>query len=202
MERTLDYLFTMFWGAVPALALFLCLRPWRKRRLSGENLSSPRLRELVLALLWMFCGGMAAVTLTPRWVVSAMADVAHGYRWNTGGYPFFELGTVNLIPFQTFIPGAYTIYNLIGNTIMFVPFGLFSTLLWRGFGWKRALLTGACITLFIESCQLFIGRAFDIDDLMLNTLGVFCGFLMAQAVRRLFPRFSAKLLVYPQIPVN
>lgn len=202
MARTLDYLFTMLWGAVPALAVYLCLRPWRNRRLAGRNLFSPRLRELVLALLWIFCGGMAAVTLTPRWVVPSMADVAHGYGWNAGGYPFFALGTVSLMPFRTFSPSPYTIYNLIGNTVMFTPFGLFAGLLFRNFGWKRALFTGFCITAFIECWQLCVGRAFDIDDLMLNTLGVFCGFFGALAVRRRFPRFAAKLLVCPQLPVN
>ena len=28
-----------------------------------------------MALFWMFCGGMALVTLTPRWVVQALADL-------------------------------------------------------------------------------------------------------------------------------
>ena len=101
---------------------------------------------------------------------------------------------MRLIPFDTF---SQSIYILVANVILFMPFGLFSALLWRGFGWKRALLTGVCITLFIESCQLFIGRTFDIDDLMLNTLGVFCGFLLALAVRRLRPRFAAELLLFP-----
>ena len=101
-------------------------------------------------------------------------------------------GSVSLIPFQTF---SYSAYILIANVVLFMPFGLFAALLWRGFGWRRALLTGGCITLFIESCQLFVGRAFDIDDLMLNTLGVFCGFLLALALRRLFPRFFERFLL-------
>ena len=40
MSRTLRYLFTMLWGAVPALALFFCLRPVRTRRLQGKGLYS------------------------------------------------------------------------------------------------------------------------------------------------------------------
>lgn len=192
MGRTLRYLFAMLWGAVPALALFFLLRPLRLRRLNRKNLSSPFRREMALALFWMYCGGAAILGLTPRWVVPALANLPAGGGWNEAGLPFFSPGSVSLIPFQTF---SYSAYILIANVVMFMPFGLFAALLWRGFGWRRALLTGGCITLFIETCQLFVGRAFDIDDLMLNTLGVFGGFLLALAVRQRFPRFAARLTV-------
>ena len=194
MGRTLRYLFAMLCGAVPALALFWCLRPLRLRRLREKELCSSLCRETVLALFWMYCGGAAVLGLTPRWVVRSLAGLPLGMPWNPAGLPVFRPGTVSLVPFGTF---SDSLYILAANVILFMPFGLFSALLWRNYDWKRALLTGACITLFIESCQLFIGRAFDIDDLMLNTLGVFCGFLLAPVFRRLLPRFTDKLLVSP-----
>ena len=194
MGRTLRYLFAMLCGALPALLLLFSLRPPRLRRLKQNGLCSPFHREAALALFWMYCGGAAVLGLTPRWVVPSLAGLPLGMPWNADSLPFFSPGNVNLIPFDTF---SQSIYILVANVILFMPFGLFSALLWRGFGWKRALLAGGCITLFIESCQLFIGRTFDIDDLMLNTLGVFCGFLLTQAVRRLCPRLAAKLLVFP-----
>lgn len=192
MGPTLRYLFAMLWGAVPALALFFLLRPLRLGRLGRKGLASPPRREAALALFWMYCGGAAILGLTPRWVVPALADLPLGGAWNEAGLPFFSLGTVSLVPFRTF---SYSAYILAANVVLFLPFGLFAALLWRKFTWYRALLTGGCITLFIETCQLFVGRAFDIDDLMLNTLGVFCGFLLALAVRRAFPRFAAGLTV-------
>lgn len=194
MERTLRYLFAMSCGAVPALALFFLLKPWRRRRLQKKHLSSSSFREAVLALFWMYCGGAAILGLTPRWVVRSLAGLPLGLSWNPEHYPFFSPGSVSLELFKTF---SYSTYILAANVVLFIPFGLLSALLWRGFAWPKALLLGLDITLFIEFCQLFIGRAFDIDDLMLNTLGVFCGFLLALAVRRLFPRFAAKLQVRP-----
>lgn len=194
MECTLRYLFAMLCGALPALLLFFSLRPLRLRRLKRNGLYTPSHREAALALFWMYCGGAVILGLTPRWVVRSLAGLPLGMPWNADSLPFFSPGNVNLIPFDTF---SQSIYILVANVILFMPFGLFSALLWRGFGWKRALLAGGCITLFIESCQLFIGRTFDIDDLMLNTLGVFCGFLLALAVRRLRPRFAAELLLFP-----
>ena len=192
MGRTLRYLFAMLCGALPALALFFSLRPLRLRRLKQKGLRSSSRRETALALFWMYCGGAAILGLTPRWVVRSLAGLPLGTPWNEAGLPFFSPGNVNLVLFDTF---SQSTYILAANVVLFMPFGLFSALLWRGFNWKRALLAGACITLFIESCQLFIGRTFDIDDLTLNTLGVFCGFLLTPAVRRLFPRFAARLVV-------
>ena len=194
MGRTLRYLFAMLCGAIPALALFWSLYPLRRRRLRGKGLCSSPRREAVLAFFWMYCGGAAILGLTPRWVVRSLAGLPLGTPWNPDGLPVFSPGTVSMVPFGTF---SDSVYILAANVILFMPFGLFSALLWRSFDWKRALLTGGCITLFIESFQLFIGRTFDIDDLMLNTLGVFCGFLLAPVFRRLFPRFTENLLVSP-----
>lgn len=199
MGLTLHYLFAMLCGAVPALALFFFARPLRIRRLCKHGLCSPLFRETALALFWMYCGGAALLGLTPRWVVRSLAGLPLGVPWNEAGLPFFSPGTVSLVPFLTF---SYSTYILAANVALFLPFGLFPALLWRGFDWKRALLTGGCITLSIEICQLFVGRTFDIDDLMLNTLGVFCGFLMGSAVRRLLPRFSAKFLIVPQLSAD
>ena len=155
MGRTAAYLLTLAAGAVPALVLFGCLSPRRRRRLATAGLASPAVREAGMALFWMFCGGMALVTLTPRWVVQALADLLQGCGWNGEGNPFFALGTVNLVPFRTLDDG----YILAGNLIMFLPFGFFPALLWRGCTWKRALATGLCVTGFIECWQLLVGRA-------------------------------------------
>lgn len=186
---TWRYLTQMLPGALAALALYGCLYPVRRRRLASAGLVSPRPRECLLALFWMFCGGMAVLTLTP-WGF----DLFSVLRWGWEG-PFFRLGDVNLIPFQTFILSGVPLYTLLGNIIMFLPFGLFPPLLWRGYTWKRALAAGVCVTGFIECWQLLVGRAFDIDDLMLNTLGTLCGFWLWLALRRPVPGLEEKFRV-------
>ena len=69
--------------------------------------------------------------------------------------------------------------NLAGNVVAFVPFGLFLPLLLRGLRhfWKIVLL-GFEFSLLIEITQLF-GRvgSFDVDDILLNTLGAACGYV-------------------------
>lgn len=196
MGHTGAYLVTMLAGALPALAVFGGLQFRRKRRLAVVGGSSSVLRTAAEALFWMFCGGMAAVTLTPRWVIGSIADLLHGYSWNAAGYPFFERGTVNLIPFQTFAPDGHSLYILAGNLVMFLPFGFFTGLLRSTCSWKWVLAEGLCITLGIECWQLLIGRAFDVDDLLLNTLGVLCGYGLVRLLGRLAPGFVQRF--HPQ----
>lgn len=188
MDRLLNYCFAMLLGAVPALVLFGCLLPFRKKRMAEKRLRSCAIREWCAALFWLFCGGMAVLTLLPRWVPASLRDVLHGYRWNAAGYPFFQMGTVNLRPFQT----LYDMFIFWGNIAVFIPVGFFTALLWRGYTWRRSLVTGLCVTGFIECWQLFIGRAFDIDDLLLNTLGVLCGYWLWRLLRRLLPSFTRR----------
>lgn len=187
MQRTLSYLFAMAWGAVPVLLVWLCFTPCRRKRLAAAGLSSGPAREVTLALFGMFCGGMAVITLLPRWVVSSFIDVANGYRWNAGGYPFFTWGSANFQLFRTFRADNWSVYNLLGNVVMFLPFGFFPALLWRRYTWWKALLTGFAVTACIECCQLCVGRAFDVDDLLLNTLGAMLGYGLWLLLQKLAP---------------
>ena len=197
MYRTFSYLFAMLWGAVPVLVVWLCLTPWRRRHLTTADLRSGTVREVTLTLFWMFCGGIAVITLLPRWVVSSFIDVANGHPWNVGGYPFFAQGSVNFQLFRTFRGDNWSVYNLLGNVIMFLPFGFFPALLWRKYTWWRALLTGFAVTAFIECCQLCVGRAFDVDDLLLNTVGAMLGYCLWLLLKKLVPNFTARFQVEP-----
>ena len=131
------------------------------------------------------------LTLTPR-----EFDLIAALRWGWTG-SFFRLGSVKLIPFQTVRLNGMLLYILLGNILMFLPFGFFPALVWRGSAWKRALLTGFCVTGFIECWQLLVGRAFDIDDLWLNTLGAMAGFWLLRLLERLAPAQVEKFRVRP-----
>jgi len=76
---------------------------------------------------------------------------------------------------------------LLGNVIMFFPIGFFFVLLWRRNSWKQILLVGFLTTFCIELIQLFVGRTFDIDDILLNTIGVVLGGLFCRILRRMIP---------------
>lgn len=177
----LDYLVRMLPGVLLAIAVYTALLPLRKRRLRQAGLVSPRHREWILFLFFLFCGGMALITLTPRW-----------FHWLTflsseQTESLFRAGNFNLVPFRTFAFDSWSLMILLGNVIMFLPIGFFSCLLWRNVSWKRVLVIGFLTTLFIECIQLLVGRTFDIDDILLNTLGVLSGGLFCNLLRRFLP---------------
>ena len=80
--------------------------------------------------------------------------------------------------------------NIIGNVTMFIPVGLawpfcFQKLDTLG----KTVLAAAGFPLFIEITQLpFYDRCSDIDDILLNTTGIFIGALIYFGVKRLNTR--------------
>lgn len=187
LQRILAYTVSMFPGIIAAAILFLCLRPRRKRRLRAMGLASSAIREVGLLCFALFSGGMAALALLPdpTWFWSGI----HGY-WAPlfGAWTLPAKYRVNLLPFSQ----GDSLLNILGNIVMFVPFGFFAALLWRGFSWRRALGTGLGITFSVECWQLLAGRFFDVDDLLLNTMGVLCGYWLWRLLRCLAPQLNKR----------
>jgi glycopeptide antibiotics resistance protein len=106
-------------------------------------------------------------------------------------YEFEEMAqNFNTVPFATIMRfvrlliGDYSlalkrhaVVNLVGNVIMFVPLGYFPPLLWEQLRklWK-CLLWGGAVIVCVELTQLTarVGRC-DIDDLLLNMIGIAMG---------------------------
>lgn len=82
-----------------------------------------------------------------------------------------------------------TLINLLGNIICFIPFGfLFPTLSYKR-GYKNGVtvtLLAAVFSILIETAQLIakVG-AFDVDDILLNTLGGIVGYIIFVIGRRI-----------------
>ena len=191
MERVFRYICFMVPGLIAGALLFLLLLYPRKKCLTAQGLRSEMLREMAICIFWIYCGGMAVITLVPEpgWVLFAL-------RGDEGLMPYFDLGglshRISLAPFSR----LDSLFNVVGNVVMFLPFGFFSALLWQGFTRKKALVLGLGITCFIECWQLLVGRTSDIDDIILNTLGVFCGYLLWELLRKFAPAFTKKFHVW------
>lgn len=105
-------------------------------------------------------------------------------------------GANNFIPFKEIfrysIGSAKFIKNIIGNIILFIPFGFFSSYYLK----NKKMLTTVVLTLItsgtIEVVQYYIGRVFDIDDIILNVFGGIIGFLLYvgfDAIKERLPKF-------------
>ncbi|MEE1752113.1 VanZ family protein [Streptomyces sp. SP18CS02] len=74
-----------------------------------------------------------------------------------------------------------TVKQLGGNIVMGIPFGLLlPVLVPRARGLLRVLVATALVMTLVELVQgaLITGRAFDIDDVLLNTTGAVLGYLL------------------------
>lgn len=80
--------------------------------------------------------------------------------------------------------GIHSFFNLAGNVLIFMPAGFFIPILWKS---KKGFLFTVCaafeISLLMESLQLiFRVGSFDVDDLILNTLGGILGYLLLRLI--------------------
>lgn len=78
--------------------------------------------------------------------------------------------------------------NIFGNIICFIPFGCMLPLLsTKSRSALRILLVSFELSLIIETMQLvFKVGSFDVDDLLLNTLGGLIGYIIYSLTRRLY----------------
>ena len=101
--------------------------------------------------------------------------------------------TSNFIPFKEVF--RYQIFserffrNVVGNLIMFMPYGFFVSYFLRLDKKKTIFIMSLLVSVTIEITQLIIGRVFDVDDIMLNV----CGGILGYFVYRFIYHFKNKL---------
>ena len=87
----------------------------------------------------------------------------------------------NLIPFKEMtrysIGSRGFFYNVIGNIALFIPFGFFVSYYIKANRTHQIVIISLISSLTAELIQFKIGRAFDVDDIILNTVGAIIGFL-------------------------
>lgn len=128
---------------------------------------------LVLLCYFLFFSEQMGRTFTER-----------SYHYNL--VPFKEI--MRFINYREALGTRAVVYNLLGNIVAFIPFGLFLPLLQhkQRHLW-RIILLSFDFSLLVELLQLVSKRgSFDVDDLILNTIGGAVGygcFLLADWVR-------------------
>ena len=103
-------------------------------------------------------------------------------------------GSINLIPFQTislYLSGdaifLIAFYNLGANVGLFIPFGLYYRFVVKAQSLKKLLIITVCSIITIELLQFITKRgSFDIDDVILNVIGVWLGYLIYPFFRKVF----------------
>ena len=118
----------------------------------------------------------------------------------------FESYSNNFIPFKEIMRYSLTsklfYKNVLGNVLLFIPFGYFVNNILK----NKKILINILITLVtsvsIELIQIYIGRSFDIDDIILNIVGGLIGYFIYKFldyIKNKLPRFLQKEWIYSVI---
>lgn len=148
----------------------------------------PIRRQALVFLLFLYLLGVLAVTLFPIPVTPASLMQRH----LSPGQPFYNLIPFDTIGFMLKGPDHFNAFlNIAGNIALFGPFGFLIPHLFKKLNRaSRIIPLGFAVTFIVESCQFLISytlniffRSFDVDDLMLNTLGVIIGFMFFRLIQ-------------------
>ena len=96
---------------------------------------------------------------------------------------------INLKPFTemtryTFGSKAF-FYNVVGNIALFIPFGYFVSDYLKAKRLRHIAFVALVTSLTAELIQYKIGRAFDIDDIILNFIGAIIGFIVFLTIKKI-----------------
>ena len=165
----LEFVFTLIWLAIRAGV-------WYKQKHIDWK------REAVLLLMYINLAVIIRFVFFPMDKVDGQVqplifDIATAFPFRVNLLPL-----VNLFDYDS---KRDLLLNVIGNAAMFIPSGIVLPFVYKRLNsfWK-VLLAGIGISLCIEMIQLpFSVRATDIDDLILNTIGVIVGYGIVTLIR-------------------
>lgn len=157
-----------------------------KRKRQGSSI--PWGTELLRWLFVCYLMGLINLVLVPNHLWTYIwFFLKNGYSGCEIG-PLFS-GSVNLEP--TLLKwltgevtlGRWVVKMLIGNFLMFLPMGFFLAVVPDQANGRSILKFAVLIPIVIEVIQPVLGRSFDVDDLILNFLGILAGCVIAYAIR-------------------
>lgn len=93
-------------------------------------------------------------------------------------WDFIEIGRIQPVISLDLFSNSLEIQKRL-NVFMFMPLGFLLPLIWQNFRkMGKVVLTGFCMSFMIEVLQCFDGRVSDVEDLLMNTLGAFFGYVL------------------------
>lgn len=108
-----------------------------------------------------------------NWSTNNFIPLREIFRYNIGSRLFFK--------------------NVLGNMIMFLPFGFFVSYYLKNDKVFPTIVLTVIASASIEVVQMMIGRVFDVDDILLNVLGGIAGFYLYYLLDRIGNRLPKVL---------
>ena len=141
-------------------------------------------REAVLFLMFVNLAVIIRFAFFPRALINGRVQPLGFDRAKAISFRVNLIPLIHLFEYSTI---RDMIWNTVGNAAMFIPSGIILPVVYRrldSFG--KVLMAGAFLSLCIEFFQLpFSSRVSDVDDLILNTLGLAVGYGIYNGIRYL-----------------
>ena len=144
--------------------------------------ATPILRKILSCCFVCYLTGLVCLVLLLKPIGALWYLILHGH---SGGFDirFFEW-TYSFVP--TLSPRLTG--EQVGNIFMFLPFGILFPFFKKGAGFFSTVLWGFICSSVIEFLQPIFGRAFDVNDIILNTLGAIISALIFLLLKKLFKK--------------
>lgn len=169
-----------------AIVSMFIVFPMRKHSIKKKGMSTTSFHEFGIFLFMVYMAILLSLTvnLDQIWV-------SLYYGWPLSKISFFS-GQLNFKIFNG-ISTLRDLWMLLGNVFLFLPFGFFIPLLWDQPKWWWSCVFGALLSFSIESIQLIlIGRSFDVNDILMNSVGTLCGWLVWRMIVIMFTPYSQR----------
>jgi glycopeptide antibiotics resistance protein len=104
-------------------------------------------------------------------------------------FSYMESRSVNLIPFSKplILNGKADVGEIILNVVIFVPLGIYAGILFDRWRFGRKLFFFFLVSLIVEGLQFTLAvGAFDITDIITNTLGGIIGLMIFKGLEKAF----------------
>lgn len=167
--------------------------PWRLLYLKRKRQIFAVCHELFLFLFWIYLFGVFSQTVLPK--------LSMGFLDNREFY--FEVyvpprTAPNFIPFATLRLfwenrgnsldwSSLSVVNLLGNLLLFLPIGFLLPAVYpRQRRFYRVFLLSFLGILVVEVLQYFFGRVADVDDVLLNSIGIVIGYFLFTVWMRIY----------------
>lgn len=140
--------------------------------------------ELLLLIFVLFMAGLASQTVISQ--IPIQDGIAESGELRVNLTPFHKLTEIQTALQYNNV--NYVLIEVIGNIAMFAVIGFLLPLLWSEFAsLKNIVLISFTISAVIETTQLFLPRATDVDDLIMNTVGGVIGYMIYRIGKRILP---------------
>ncbi len=177
---------TWFISALPFLIPYHILLASQSKKI-GYKLSIVHIASVCIFVYYLT--GVLSFTGIP-----SITDILHNnYGIITPKGLNFRPEEINLIPFRWIAEGVRTYLE---NILLFIPFGFMLPCIWKKYeGLRQTVFSGFTFSLIIELSQLFNIRITDIDDLLMNTLGAFIGWIIFKLLQKYLAKLQEKVSI-------